>query len=108
MGTFCSQLNKKTPEARGASQTNSAEVQKMFKLWLQNSLKVSTNLLLKYITFLYLPQALKSGNCVSELDDLSFSCLILLNYFHSNFGFIQWDRFIQLRPKMKESVRNVW
>jgi len=36
-----------------------------------------------------------------ELNDLSFSCLILLNYFHRNFGFIQGDRFIQLRPEME-------
>lgn len=47
----------KPSEVSGTLQTICAEVQKIFKFWLQNYLKVYTHLLLKYIMFLYLPQA---------------------------------------------------
>lgn len=43
-----------------ASETICAEVQRMFKFCLQNCLLVYADLLHKYFTFLYLPQAEKS------------------------------------------------
>lgn len=58
METFCLTGSPEKPsEVSGTSQIICTEVQKIFKFWLQNYLKVYTHLLLKYIMFLYLPQA---------------------------------------------------